>query len=707
MNSRGKPNRLGDHLSDGDRIRQRVEVLILILSLYCSAIIMLVFCVESARADDETTLDDVAHGSLLLHGETSGRYTSAPLLHTDVVFDISGLIVRAKVRQEFENDGDNWVEGVYAFPLPEDAAVDHMRMQIGTRIIEGQIKEREQAKRVYEQAKHEGKKASLIEQERPNLFTNSVANIGPHERVAVEIEYEQVLRYDAGKFTLRFPMAITARYIPGVPLDRFSGLGWAADTDQVPDASRITPPVRNVGGAVNPISLTMHLNAGFPIGELESPYHAIKREDIDAAKGVALIMLADEQTFADRDFELRWRPMSGQAPKAALFREQIGGDFYYLLMVLPPQGGAHTESEAGQTLAREVIYIIDTSGSMAGTSIRQAKHALLLALTRLRPGDRFNIISFNSTTDQLFGDAVPAYGYNLERARDYIHGLTASGGTEMQPALAAALKQQRESGSVRQIIFLTDGSVGNEAGLFNLIRQRLGDSRLFTVGIGSAPNSHFMSKAAEFGRGSFTYIGDVNQVQVQMASLFNKLETPLMGDLRIDSGNAVTETYPQRLPDLYSSEPLVVAFKTDANNRQLLLSGRREKQNWRTALQLDRAAVGKGIGGLWARRKIGALMDAQYTGAPPEETKRQILNVALQHHLVSKYTSLVAVDITPSRPNGEGLDQRTLPVNLPHGQVFEKIFGHHAQTATSAPLNFTLGMSLLVAAFFLKRGTAA
>jgi len=374
-------------------------------------------------------------------------------------------------------------------------------------------------------------------------------------------------------------------------------------------------------------------------------------------------------------------------------------------MVLPPQ----EQDQHEQTLAREVIYIIDTSGSMAGTSIRQARQALQLALQRLQTGDRFNIIAFNSTTVQLFDHSLPATTYNLQLAHNYVDNLEARGGTEMLPALQAALQDQ-DDGNVRQIIFLTDGSVGNESALFDLIHERLGDSRLFTIGIGSAPNSYFMRKAAEFGRGTFTYIGDVNEVQSRMMALFRKLESPLMIGIAIDSGNTTMETYPARLPDLYHGEPLVVAFRSDGDNREITLSGQRREQQWQSRITLDQAVTGKGIGTLWARRKIAALMDkradvqADKQGAHSNQDRlrQQIINIALHHHLVSKYTSLVAVDVTPTRPDSEVLLSQAMPVNLPNGQVYEKIFGHYARTATTAPLNLLLGILLLVGSVLLQ-----
>ena len=663
----------------------------------------LLFSLSSAQAGDNiTSLDEVRQGSLLYRAE-AGAYLPAPALRTEVTITVSGIIARARIRQRFENDSEQWVEGLYVFPLPEDAAVDHMRLQIGERIIEGQIQEREAAKRRYEKAKGEGTKAALIEQQRPNLFTNAVANIAPHESVVVEIEYQQILRYDNGEFRLRFPMAITPRYISGAPLPREEGVNrfddfcWAQATDQVPDAARITPPVQRDEGQVdtkvNPLTLTVQLNAGFPLARVSSPYHAIRREDRDAAKGITTIDLSEGAVYAERDFELSWAPTLSQAPRAALFSEQLGAEVYHFLMVLPPSAEL-----SQQRLPREVIYIIDTSGSMAGTSIEQARQALMLALQRLRPQDRFNIIAFNSSTDQLLGEAQAASTQNLERAGRYVAGLRADGGTEMMPALQAALRNQQESAALRQVIFLTDGSVGNEEALFGLITRQLGRSRLFTIGIGSAPNSYFMSKAARFGRGTFTYIGDLGEVQSKMAVLFGKLEAPLMSDLVVDAGNAVLDSYPQRLPDLYRGEPLIIASKTTPDAMTVTVRGQRQQAQWQSRITLQNGIKAQGVGVLWARRKIADLLDQQQQGGDLERIRKDVIDVALQHHLVSKYTSLVAVDITPSRPLGEGVDTRALPVNLPHGQVHEKIFGRLSQTATYGPLNLFLGAVLLLLA---------
>jgi Ca-activated chloride channel family protein len=693
-------SRLNPQLSDWDEVWALIVPFVLQLGLALALICVLAVVGRTARAGEVAGLDAVRQGSLLF-ADGHGGYRPALTQRTEVEIDVSGMIARARVRQRFTNDGEQWAEGIYVFPLPETAAVDHLRMQIGERVIEGQIQERKLAKRHYEQAKAQGKKAALIEQERPNLFTNSVANIAPHETVVVEIEYQQVLRYDNGEFHLRFPMAITPRYIPGAPSEesvtRFDDRGWAVDTDRVPDASRITPPVWQGEGKINPITLTVHLDAGFPLARVASPYHAIRRIDGDASRGITTITLADTDAVADRDFELNWAAQAGRAPRAALFTEQVGAERYDLLMVLPPDAATPQ-----QRLPREVVFVIDTSGSMAGTSIRQAKQALTLALQRLQPGDRFNVISFNSTTDRLFDDARPASPENLDQARRYVAALNAGGGTEMRPALEAALRHSQEDSALRQVVFLTDGSVGNESELFKLIHNRLGRSRLFTIGIGSAPNSHFMAKAAQFGRGTFTYIGDLNEVRGRMEGLFQKLDSPLMSDLAVDADGGALESYPQRLPDLYRGEPLVIAIKGAQAGQVLTVRGRRLQAPWQARIALQNAIPGHGVGVLWARRKIADLMDQHRQGADREDIHNKVIRVALQHHLVSKYTSLVAVDVTPSRPQGAALERRALPVNLPRGQQYEKIFGHLPQTATAAPLDLFFGAVLLLMALVVR-----
>lgn len=648
-------------------------------------------------------MDDLKRGSLLMKLAGGGVAVDAPLLNTDVKMTISGMMVRVLVRQQFKNPAAEWVEGIYVFPLPEDAAVDRLRLRIGKRIIEGEIQEKEQAKKRYEKAKQEGRKASLLSQERANIFTTAVANIAPDETVQVEIEYQQILHYDQGGFRLRFPLVVAPRYIPGIPAGpsevvAFQGSGWANNTDQIPDTSRITPPVVDpVAGTINPVSIQIGLDAGMPLAKLESSYHKITVNKDE--KGIHQISLQEGTVPTDRDFELHWIPRAEAAPHAALFTEQWDDSDYALLMVMPPVN----QQALVNPVPREVIYVIDTSGSMHGDSIVQAREALKLALQRLAPTDRFNVIQFNHQTDALFPQAVQASAKNIQWATRYVNGLLAAGGTEMLPALQLALRQHAEKGVLRQVVFLTDGSVGNEQALFKLIHEQLGESRLFTIGIGSAPNSFFMTRAAEFGRGAFTYIGKVEEVGEKMAVLFAKLETPLLTDISIHWPEGQTvEMWPPKVPDLYAGEPIVLAVKMQQPTTQMDITGQVAGNEWKQQVLLKGGAQESGVHLLWARRKIAALMNEKARGRDEMQLRSDVLAVALTHKLVSQYTSLVAVDKTPSRPIHEDLKSKTLPTNLPKGWSAEKVFGKLPQTATAAEMNILMGLLLLALASVFK-----
>jgi Ca-activated chloride channel family protein len=650
--------------------------------------------IEESMSESEhiNNLADVGQGSLLF--KQGSQYSKAAQLNLDVAMSITGMINRVIVTQSFSNTTDNWQEGIYVFPLPENAAVDHMRLKIGERIIEGQIKEKQAAKKIYTQAKQQGKQAALTEQERPNIFTTSVANIAPHETVKVEIEYQQIVTYDSGVFSLRFPMVVGPRYIPGKQrIEGFSGTGWAVNTDEVPDAARITPPVLKPGSdRKNKVSIKIDLDAGLALEKIVSPYHEI---EINKQHDQYQIVLKQETTLANRDFELSWKPEPSVAPKAALFTEKKNGDTYAMIMMVPP------ETKQAQTLNREIIYVIDTSGSMGGQSIIQARAALELALTRLKPGDQFNVIQFNSFTSKLFNHSQPATPQTLEQALRYVRSLEATGGTEMASALHAALDNQQNKGYLRQVIFLTDGSIGNEQALFEIIQNKLGHSRLFTVGIGSAPNSHFMQRAANFGRGTHTYIGKLEEVQTRMQALFEKIENPVLKDIAIDWMETDMEIWPQKITDLYQGEPLLITAKTQHSLGEIKITGQVAGKIWSSSLKLDGGQSRTGISALWARKKIAALME-QKRDAEFESIKQTIIDTALEHHLVSKFTSLVAVDITPVRPKDKELDSHAIPTHLPEGWDYNKVFGQQfPSTATDARLNFMIGLMLLLITLFV------
>jgi Ca-activated chloride channel family protein len=664
------------------------------------ALCLLGACLLSDGAFARSATDELGAGTLLFQDD-SGATTPAPLVHTAVRMEVSGIIARVEVRQRFENPSDRWVEGLYAFPLPERAAVDRLRMQVGERIIVGEIREKAQAQKLYEQARERGQRASVVHQKRPNLFRTAVANIGPGESIQITIGYLQIADHQDGRYSLRFPLTITPRYVPGVvdddvalttetPLAAISTASSAEDSATIGD---VHPALAHADVSRQSVSFDIDLEAGVPLDYVKSTYHPIET-DISGSR--AHVRLEHDQVAPDRDFELVWRPDVRGAPATAAFRERTEAGEHVLIMFMPP----HERVRVAKP--REVMLIIDTSGSMAGHSIEQARAALLEALDTLTPADRFNVIQFNSTHHSLFEAPVHATGYNLSYAREYVAQLRATGGTEMAPALEAALSMPASSEHLRQVIFITDGAVSNEDRLMRLIRERLGSARLFTVGIGSAPNGYFMRKAAQMGRGTFTFIGSTTEVDERMSALLDQLTQPVLTDIELRWPPGLSPDYaPANVGDLYAGEPIVISARFDGKVRGTLTLSGKASGWWTRQLSLDSMESRPGSATLWARHRISDLMDLRASGMQETEIRARVLPLALRYQLVSSYTSLVAVDRTPARANGEGLETRRIANTKPHGLDWPAT--GYPRTATSASLHTLIGMMFLLATLVLLR----
>lgn len=645
--------------------------------------------------------DDAGAGTLYFR--TSQTEVEAPRLHTHVQMDVTGIVARVEVTQRFQNNSDDWVEGVYAFPLPENSAVDRMRMQVGKRTIVGEIKEKVQAEKLYERARAEGQRASLVQQHRPNLFRTSVANIGPHEAIEITIGYLQIVSRQEGKFSVRFPMTITPRYLPGViddeqvltpdtPVHAISPIS-AGPRDTV-RLSDMQPPLAQPDVRRNGITFDIKIEAGVPLESVNSRYHAVNVRRQNTRYSV---VLSDAVVSPDRDFELEWRPDVRGEPVATLFREKTGDGDHVLIMFLPPH------EKLKLATPREVIFIIDTSGSMSGESIRQAKQALLKALETLGPRDKFNVIQFNSIFNSVFSGTVPADSANRQRAVEYVSALQATGGTEMLPALNAAMNTPVIGEYLRQIIFITDGAVGNEDQLTRAIHQDLGTARLFTVGIGSAPNGFFMRKAAEMGRGTFTYIGSTSEVDEKVTELIGKIEQPALTNIEMTwPDGLVPEMAPSRVGDLYAGEPLVVTARLPRDARGVLKLRGQSASVWSRELQLGRGGSYKGVSTLWARTKISELMDQHVSNVDDDTIRSQVLPLALSYGLVTKYTSLIAVDKTPARDSNQPLQSQQVPNAKPDGSTWDAV--SYPKTATPAQLQLMIGTGALFLAGFLAVG---
>ncbi|MGD1878430.1 MAG: marine proteobacterial sortase target protein [Kiloniellaceae bacterium] len=660
----------------------------------------------------------------------AGRVLEAPTLKTAVDLEVNGMVSRVSVRQVFHNPTRRWLEGIYVFPLPERAAVDRLTLRIGDRTVEGRIMEKAEAERAYKEAAATGQRASMVSGERPNVFVTAVANIGPGEDITVEIGYQDAVAYNDGVFSLRFPMVVAPRYTPAPKPAAVAGL-----PDQpAPAPAAMTGPdnaPRDLFGPVdidpetaNPLSLTLHLNAGMPLASLRSLYHPVVIES--GEDGSQTLTLQAGQVPADRDFVVEWKPAPSAAPQTAVFAEQVGADTHLLVMMVPPvREGAPVEPQTTlprpalpqPAQPREVIFVIDTSGSMFGDSLDQAKAAVVAALKRLKPEDRFNVLQFNDDTHALFPHPAAATVGNVARAWYYVSALEAEGGTEMLPALERALDtrhlpapgsgqgsdqapQGRSEGRfLRQVVFLTDAGLSNEEDLFRTVAAQLGDSRLFTVGIGSAPNSYFMRKAAELGRGSFTYIGDLSEVESRVDALLTKLEQPVLTDLRVgwplNAGKRI-EIYPTPLPDLYAGEPVTFTARLEgvdleSLDGQLLITGNSAQGGWQQRLPLGNLTPAPGTAAVWARAKLVQIEDGLYRassaagqGVDQAAIRAEALAVALEHQLVTRYTALVAIDAAVARPEGEDLQSAEIPRDLPAGWAAGKVFGQEMDVQEEA-----------------------
>lgn len=620
-----------------------------------------------------------------------GGWEDAVALETDVHFRIRGLLAEVVVEQTYRNDSADWLEGRYLLPLPANAAVHALNLQVGERIVVGEVKEKQEAQAIYQAAAQQGQVAGLVEQNRPNLFRTAVANIAPGAQVQVRIGYWQRVDYRDGAFSLALPLTLTPRYESG------TGLGALppAAADGAAQALPAADAARDGHRAAEPIvTLRADLAPGVALSAVESPTHAVQ---VQAVRDGYTVTLQDGVVPSDRDFELRWTPALKATPQSALFVERRADAEYAFAMLLPPT------RKAVAVLPRELLLVIDTSGSMAGEPLAQAQAALVEALARLRPGDRFNLIQFNSVTEALFEQAVPADAIHLAQARAWVDALEATGGTEMAPALTRAFAGEPAPGYVRQVVFATDAAVGNEAALFAQIERERGAARLFAVGIGSAPNGWFLRKAGELGRGSDLLIRAPEQVVAQMDALFAKLDRPVLADVELRwPGGA--EAFPPQLPDLYHGEPLLQVARLPAQGiagarGPLKASGWSAQGEWREALALPRAVAADGVARLWGRSKIDALEDALRQGGDEAALRPAVVALAIEHHLVSRYTSLVAVDRTPQRPADAPLASAAFDNAAPADTLA------FAQGGTGARSQFALACALLLVALALAPRT--
>lgn len=648
--------------------------------------------------------DTIGSGQLRLRTNDALASHDALLLDTHVDIVANAISTSVTLTQTFKNNSPHWSEGIYAFPLPDNAAVDQLQMQVGEQLIIGKIRKKKQAKAIYQAAVANGQKAALIEKSRDNLFTAKAGNIPPNDELKIILHYVQPTHYGHGTFSLRLPTTYTPRYRAD---DVSLNLSLEKEINQrTVIKNEPLPEPYFTRSTKHPLTIHIQLNAGESIESITSPSHQIQTTLTDA-KQAAIIDLNDASL--NKDFVLTWQLIEHDKPLALTFGEQTANGYFTALMVVPPK------QLNIATRPREIVFIIDTSGSMSGAAIRQARAGALAALDYLRPTDSFNLVEFNSDYHLLFPSSQIANPRNIADAKAFIHHLRADGGTEMAAPLQAVLQMQPLAEHLKQVVFLTDGSVNNETALFKLIQRNLGNTRLFTVGIGSAPNSFFMRQAATFGRGTFTYIGHIGEVTEHIQALFNQLQYPALTDIDIALPNALNaERYPNPIADLYLGEPIVAYVKTDKkpNRDDLSISGQLGDQAWVHTPALASWNVGDHQSGLdkcWAREKINALNVLNITSGDLRRHDSDIEQLGLDYQLLTKKTSFVAIEETITRdPLTTPIQQKRIANQMPAGNTMA-----FPTTATSSTLTALLGILALLLAIIIQinhryqRGLAA
>ncbi|HKQ76336.1 MAG TPA: TonB family protein [Blastocatellia bacterium] len=643
----------------------------------------------------------VTQGALQALGSDGQPRAECPLKHTDVKADVSGSLARVTVTQEFHNPFKEKIEAVYVFPLPQSAAVDDMTMVVGDRTVKGKIKRREEARAIYDAAREAGQAASLLDQERPNIFTQSVANIAPGAEVKITISYVEFLKYEEGTYEFVFPMVVGPRYIPGQPISEQAsptggpnGGGWAPDTSQVPDASRITPQVAPKGSRVgHDISIEVKLDTGVPIDDLKSTLHEVDVARPDNRR--AVVQLKNQTTIPNKDFILKF-DVAGKKISDAMMTHRGAQGGFFTLMLQPPE-----RVTAADVSPKELVFVLDTSGSMSGFPIEKAKEMMKLALDNLYPDDTFNLITFSGDTHVLFPQPVPATPENLRRAQDFLASRQGSGGTEMMKAIRAALDPSDKQDHVRIVCFMTDGYVGNDMEIISEV-QKHPNARVFSFGVGSSVNRFLLDKMAEQSRGEVEYVTLQDDGSAAAKRFHERVRNPLLTDIEVDwAGLPVADVYPKRLPDLFSVKPLILTGRyTGAARGVIRMRGKLAGQNFMKEIPVELPESQNEhdvLATLWARTRIDDLMSQDYAGMQNRSAKpdvqEAITQLGLEYRLMTQFTSFVAVE-EMTVTDGGAPRRIDVPVEMPEGVSHDGVFGANetAQQATGRRDSNTAGI---------------
>jgi Ca-activated chloride channel family protein len=602
-------------------------------------------------------------GALMAKLPSSTEAVAVPLKHTEVKADILGYIATVDVTQQYHNPYDAKIEAVYVFPLPHNAAVNEFVMTVGERKIRGIIREKEEAKRIYAEAKSQGYVASLLTQERPNIFTQAVANIEPGKQIDINVRYFHTLEYRDGAYEFVFPMVVGPRFNPPGSADPIEAVARGTQNAQGKKVEYLRPNERSG----HDVGLTVNVNAGVAIENLQCRSHNVevrKGED-----GSAVVALAKDDTIPNRDFVLRYQVAGGRTKSAIVaHRDERGG--YFTLMIFPPKDLTSLPRKP-----LEMVFTMDVSGSMNGRPIEQAKSAMRYALSNMDERDTFQVITFASRATQLFERPVPVTRGNVQSALSFVNNQRGGGGTMMIEGIKASLSFPQDEERLRFVSFLTDGYIGNEAEILRAVHDNLGPSRIFSFGVGSSVNRYLLDHMAKMGSGAVAYLSLNDKAEDVMGPYFERISHPAMTDVEIDwGGMKVSEVYPRRAPDLFVGRPVILSGRFEGTGETTIkVKGRVGNEVAEMVVPVnvgEATAAHKAIPAVWARTKIADLADRSVWDVEAQELPAQVRQVALEYGLMSPYTAFVAVDSLTRTAGTHGVTVH-VPVPVPEGVRYE------------------------------------
>ncbi len=599
------------------------------------------------------TVDGMTRALGVLEVTQKAKKVLLPLAKVDISSRVADRVAEVTVKQTFRNPHTEPLEAVYIFPLAGGCAISAFEMKVGDRTIKGIVKERGEARQQYEQAIQQGKRAALLEQERDDLFTVQVGNLPPGEEVTVVITYSEKLPFfEDGSTELRLPLVVGLRYIPGHAIDHHQvGHGTVPDTDIVPDASRITPP-RLAEGFDPETALNIDVTLVDAPADLACSQHATKT---DLSKEVVIIKLAKKDELLNRDFVLRWR-LSGAKVRSTLTTSHG----YGMLSILPPK------RDGFLGLARDVVFVIDRSGSMGGVKMTSASRACALLLQTLAPRDRYSIQAFDDQQEWMTKGWTAADEGGLAKGEAYLRTIDARGGTEMDGALGEAIRlvdeRKNSDGRVPVIVFITDGQVGDESRILKHVQTKVGDARLFTVGVDTAVNEGFLKRLAALGGGTSTFVVPGDALDEALRAVAREIGAPIVTDLKVEGD--IDEISPARMPDLFAGRAATVFFAMKKSGK-VRITGK-----YSDGTKFDETVKSTGVdlpavGHLWARTRVSELEDQFRLSGGKEEFKKKIIAISIAHTLLTRLTAFVVVDETEI-VNADGTRKTVVqPVHMP------------------------------------------